>query len=329
MVNPLAGQPRQPIVAAAVEFELVEPLLQQLDERQKAVALQPVLVEPVRRPVRGRDDDRAGLEQRPEQPFEDHRVGDVVDLELVEAQERRLGGEIGGDLRDGLGRTGAALAFEAGVDVEHESVEMHAPLVGDRRRGKKQIHQHRLAAPDRTPEIDAARRLRRSLAEHEPRQQPAVRRAGRLVVEQRVMETLQAGDGAKLRPIGADRAPSGALAVQRGRARAPDRKRRQRGRAERSSGIGDSRGSNKQRGPCRSRARAAPPIYSAPRRSTMGEARNGRSAMPSSGYSAGTGTAAVRRLVPRALPANSRLAIHSTATTTSTRSACPESISIP
>ncbi len=151
MVNPFPHQPRQPVVAPAVQLDPVEAVVQQLDKRQEAVALQSVLVEPVRRPVRGRDNDRAGLEQRPEQPFEDHRVGDVVDLELVEAQEHRLGGEIGGDLGNRLGRAGAALAFDAGVHVEHEGVEMHPPLVGDRRRGEQQIHQHRFAAPDRTP----------------------------------------------------------------------------------------------------------------------------------------------------------------------------------
>ncbi len=237
-------------------------------------------------------------------------------------KQRRLGGEIGGDLRDRLGRAGATLAFDAGVHVEHEGVEMHAPLVGDRRRREKQIHQHRFAAPDRTPQIDAPRRLgRRAIAEHEARQQSAPRRAGRLIPEQRVVQKLQAGDGAKLRRVGADRALSGALAIERNRTSAHRRERPlpPAGSAEKSSGIGARRGSND------SAARDA--VARGPRLRSIQPGRETQ--CRTQVYSAGTGTAAVRRRLPRALPANSRLASHSPATTTSTRSACPESISIP
>ena len=91
MVDRLAVQPGQAVVAAAVELEHIELLLQERDERQKPLALQPVLVELVRRAVGGRDDHHPGVEQRGEQALEDHRIGDVLDLELVEAQQRRLG----------------------------------------------------------------------------------------------------------------------------------------------------------------------------------------------------------------------------------------------
>jgi len=56
-----------------------------------------VLVELVRRTVRGGDDHHPGIEQRGEHPLEDHRIGDVVDLKLVEAQQRSLLGDV---LRD-------------------------------------------------------------------------------------------------------------------------------------------------------------------------------------------------------------------------------------
>src|SRR3546814_6739058 len=45
------------------------------------------------------------------------------------------------------------------MDVEHEGVEMDAPLPLDSELVVEQVHQHRLAAPDRTPQIDAAQRL--------------------------------------------------------------------------------------------------------------------------------------------------------------------------
>ncbi len=100
VIDRLAGERAQPIVAPAVELEHVELLLQEIDERQEALALQPVLVEIVGRPVRGRDHDDAALEQLLEEPPEDHRVGDVGDLELVEAEQRRLAGDRLGDRRD-------------------------------------------------------------------------------------------------------------------------------------------------------------------------------------------------------------------------------------
>src|SRR3546814_17574605 len=45
------------------------------------------------------------------------------------------------------------------MDVEHEGVEMDAPLPLDGELVVEQVHQHRLAAPDRAPQVDAAQRL--------------------------------------------------------------------------------------------------------------------------------------------------------------------------
>ena len=41
------------------------------------------------------------------------------------------------------------------MGFEHEFVEMHPPLRLDLDMGEGEIHQHRLAAPDAAPEIDA------------------------------------------------------------------------------------------------------------------------------------------------------------------------------
>jgi hypothetical protein len=59
--------------------------LQEGDEGDEAVALQPILVEHVGWPVRGRHEDNPGREECDEQPLEDRRIGNVGDLELVEA----------------------------------------------------------------------------------------------------------------------------------------------------------------------------------------------------------------------------------------------------
>ena len=99
-----------------------------------------------------------GAEQGAEQSFQDHRIGDVVDLKLVEAQQRCLFRKIGGDLADRLACLLPALALDAVMHVEHEGVEMHPACPRHRSRGEKQIHQHRFAAPDRPPEIKPLRR---------------------------------------------------------------------------------------------------------------------------------------------------------------------------
>ena len=46
------------------------------------------------------------------------------------------------------------------MDLAHEDVEMGSPLLLDRDDFIEEVHQHRLSPADRTPEVDAALRLR-------------------------------------------------------------------------------------------------------------------------------------------------------------------------
>jgi hypothetical protein len=93
-----------------------------------------------------------------EQPFEDHRVGDVIDLEFVEAQECRLGRDVGGDLGDRPAGFGPPFALDPVVRAEHEGMKVRPPLVHRAHGAKEQIHQHGLAAADRTAVIKPVRR---------------------------------------------------------------------------------------------------------------------------------------------------------------------------
>jgi len=68
---------------------------------QKALALKTMLESSSGARFGGRDDHDSGIEQRSEQRSKDHRIGDVVDLELVEAQQRSSGGEVARHLDDG------------------------------------------------------------------------------------------------------------------------------------------------------------------------------------------------------------------------------------
>ena len=104
------------------------------DERQEQRAVEPVLVKLVRRHVRGRHHDDAELEQAFEQAPENHGVGNVGDVEFVEAEKPGL-------LRNvGRGEPDRVLVAElrrfhalpervdALVHVGHEFVEMDAAL---------------------------------------------------------------------------------------------------------------------------------------------------------------------------------------------------------
>uniref|UniRef100_A0A0N5A008 Uncharacterized protein n=1 Tax=Parastrongyloides trichosuri TaxID=131310 RepID=A0A0N5A008_PARTI len=91
-----------------------------------------------------------------------------VHVELVEAQQPRLGGDQGGDRRNGVvapagperllaaARRAVAPLFHQVVDARHEGVEVgpHLLLLG--RRGIEEVHQHGLAASGRAPDVDAA-----------------------------------------------------------------------------------------------------------------------------------------------------------------------------
>ena len=167
-------------VAAGIHHHHVEPLLDQRDERQEGVAARLALEQVVRRHIGGGDHHHAALEQRLEQPAEDHRIGDVVHLELVEAQQRRLGGDRIGQRRDRVVdvRVGALEGMEARVDVLHEAMEVDALLAAHIGGGEEQVHQHGLAAPDLAHDVEAVRRLRLRLAAQQAGEQ-AVPLAGR------------------------------------------------------------------------------------------------------------------------------------------------------
>ena len=150
MIDLLAPHSSEPVVAAAVELENVELSLEQGDERQKPLAVQPVLVKLVGGAVRGRHHHDPGIEQCGKQAIEDHRVGDVLNLEFVKAEERRLGSDLRRHLGDRLAGSVPPLLFDAIVHFEHKGVEMNPPLVLARRGGEEEIHQHRLATPNRS-----------------------------------------------------------------------------------------------------------------------------------------------------------------------------------
>ena len=177
------AQALQPVVDRAFQRHHVDLAQQQVDEGQEAVAVEAVLVEAARRPVRGGDDHDAVLEQALEQAAQNHGIGDVDDVELVEAEQPVLGREprrpapCSGSSRPPSCRS----RVQPLLHVQHELVEVHPPLRLERHRGEEEVHEHRLAAADIAMEVDAARRLGRRVLppEAEPAQEPAAVRLRR------------------------------------------------------------------------------------------------------------------------------------------------------
>ena len=144
------------------------------DEGQKQRAVQAVLVKLRGLDVRGRHQHYAARKQLREQPAEDHGVGDVGHMKLVEAKQPGFLRKI---RRDQLDRIGAGIFAElhllakrvdAFVHVEHEFVKMRAALPQHRARVEEQIHQHGFAATDVAVDVKAldSRRALVAAAEH-------------------------------------------------------------------------------------------------------------------------------------------------------------------
>ena len=92
-----------------------------------------------------------------EQPGQHHRVGDVADEELVEAQHA-ASPAISAAMR-GSGSGSSRSPWSLRVHVLHEAVEMLAPR-GHAGMRVEQVHQEGLAAADAAPEVEAAHRDR-------------------------------------------------------------------------------------------------------------------------------------------------------------------------
>ena len=188
-----AGETVEPIVGRAIDLDDQHSALDQLDERDEQLAVQPVLVEVAGRPVRGGDDLHAFLDQLAEQPRQDHRVGRVRDLHLVEAQQLGLGGDLFRDRLDRIAFLALASFAQTPMRLEHELVKMDPALRVNVDMLEREVHQHRLAAADATPEVNARRPLLPGA--EEARKKP-------FAILDSVREPVERGDCALLRGIG-------------------------------------------------------------------------------------------------------------------------------
>ena len=91
--------------------------------------------------------------KRFEQPPEDHRVGDIGDVQFVETKKPCFFCDGLRDVRDRIARNVRPGHRDAIVDVRHEFVEVGAPLRFEWRFFEKEVHQHRLAAAHGAPDV--------------------------------------------------------------------------------------------------------------------------------------------------------------------------------
>src|SRR5262245_58012673 len=126
--------------------------LQQDNKRQKEGTVQSFPIEVARREIGGRDHDDAKFEQSREETAEDHCVGDVGDMEFVEAKQRAFSRYQRCRALNRIELTSFAVLellpedMNTFVHVSHEFVKMYASFAHDRAGLEEQIHQHRLAA---------------------------------------------------------------------------------------------------------------------------------------------------------------------------------------
>jgi len=154
----------QPVVPVPVDVQHLRVAQNQIDRGQELRSLQAVAVEILRTHVRRCCERDAAGEERGEEIAQDHRIGDVADDELVEANDA---GPVGETVGHAVERVCKLFELaEIRVHRGHETMEMPAYLVLEGQRAIKEIHEHGLAAADAPPQVDAVRRRTR-LGVHE------------------------------------------------------------------------------------------------------------------------------------------------------------------
>src|SRR4029453_12480353 len=149
-----AGKLFQPEVYSRFKANDVAMALQQKNKRQKESAGQSFLIEIARREIRGRDHDDAEFEQSREETAEDHCVGDVGDMEFVEARHPTFFRYHWCRALNRIELSSFAVLellpedMNTFVYVGHEFVKMNSSLWHARPSLKEQTHQHGLAAAD-------------------------------------------------------------------------------------------------------------------------------------------------------------------------------------
>ncbi len=93
-----------------------------------------------------------------EQAIENHRVGDIGDVEFVETNQPVALRDAPREFIEWIGR--AFQLLQLAMHLAHELVEMQTRLALHRHHREEAVHQEALAAPYTAPHVDASRQLR-------------------------------------------------------------------------------------------------------------------------------------------------------------------------
>ena len=173
------------VVRALPDGDHVKALLEQCDGRQDPAAVQAIRVQIVGFEIGRRDKTDPLLEQGAEQAVQDHGVGDVGHMELVEADQPVLARHLPGEHVQRVDR--ALQQGQLAVHLPHELVEMQARLALHGDGPEEAVHQETLAAAHATVHVHAAGDLRTvdQLLEGARTLAPVVRPIGRTAVQRR------------------------------------------------------------------------------------------------------------------------------------------------
>ncbi len=202
-VDRRAGELAEPVVGRRIEPHDIRVTLEQRHEGQEERPIEPVTIELVRRHVGGGDQHQPGLEQLLEQPRQDHRVGDILHLEFVEAEKLGFAHDRRGDGRDRIAAAGLlAVGVDALMHFAHEFVEVDAALRHGGGEGEELVHQHGLAAADLAVDVEPPGW--RGAACEQPAERAGL--GGEPLLAEPPVEVVETRRQAHLRGIVADRA---------------------------------------------------------------------------------------------------------------------------
>ncbi len=119
--------------------------------------MQTVGIELVGVEVGGGHDADAVREHGFQQPVQDHRVGDVGNVKLVEADQPEASGNATTEFVQGVDR--AFQILELPVNLPHELVKVQAGLAGQRHGLEEAVHEKTLSTPDTAMHVDTPRDL--------------------------------------------------------------------------------------------------------------------------------------------------------------------------
>src|SRR5436309_3252662 len=118
----------EPVIDWPIDLDHQHPPFNQLHERNEQLAVKAVYVNVPRRSVGGGDDLDSALEQLAEQPRQDHRVGGIGHLHLVEAEEAGLGRNLLCYRFDRIAFLGTSGVPPAAMRLQREGMEVNPPL---------------------------------------------------------------------------------------------------------------------------------------------------------------------------------------------------------